>query len=174
MRAFSQRDKRWKDLRIGKTVLTMEHFGCLIVSLAMLNDQDPDEVLAMLNRSNAFNDKGMLYSDIAAKTLGFRYRGKSKKAPKYPCVAETDHYAHLHTPSHFFIWQPNGLIIDPLDGFEKNNPYNIVSYRLFKKKPAEELPREITMQTPSYTVTTIKEPTLLERIISWLTNLIKR
>jgi hypothetical protein len=48
-----------------------------------------------------------------------------------PTIAETNHFSGQGFPQHFFVSLPNGQIIDPLDGQQKVNPYNIVSYRQF-------------------------------------------
>jgi len=170
MRNWCQKDGRWKDLKIGNTDLTMENYGCLITSLAILDGRTPKEILEILNRSSAFNDKGMLYSDIASKALGFSYKGKHKESPKYECVAETNHWAYLRIPQHFFVWNPDGTIVDPLDGQMKTNNYEVVSYRLFKKKSPNELPKKPVkvIEKPSLTVTIEKPPTLLQRIKAWI------
>jgi hypothetical protein len=66
------------------------------------------------------------------------------------------------------------LIIDPLDGTEKKNPYKIVSYRLFSvpeiikdlypARPDEvEEPEHIFLAKPE-----IKEKTLFDIVLSFL------
>lgn len=136
---FSQKDERWKKLKINKTNLTLETHGCFICALSSLLDQTPDITLEALNNANSFNSDGFLLSDVAAKSLGLKYMGKSKTKPTfYPTIAETDHYKDKGYPQHFFTVVDKSRISDPLDGCEKDNPYKIVSYRLFKTKVKPE------------------------------------
>jgi hypothetical protein len=64
--------------------------------------------------------------------------------PGITCIAETNHYAPS-VPQHFYILLEDGNILDPLDlnPRPKKNPYNIVSYRVFKTtKESSEVPEE--------------------------------
>jgi len=134
---FSQNDKRWAHLTLGRTKLTMGEYGCFVVSVAMLDGRAPDLILNILNKNDCFNYKGMLLSDKAARFLGLKYKGKSKLCQEEPCIVETNHFTHIGIPQHFFVWLGGGYIHDPLDGLYKLNPYHIVNYRLFREKPKE-------------------------------------
>lgn len=135
MKNYSQKDKRWAKLLIGSTNLSMKYFGCFVVALSIIDGRTPAEVLNILNRNNAFNSNGMLISEVAAKALGLSYDGYTTQPQKMDCIAETDHFKKDGFEQHFFVLLKSGKIIDPLDGRTKDNPYNIVSYRLFSKKP---------------------------------------
>lgn len=182
MQAYSQVDKRWGNLTIGTTKMTMKAAGCFVVALAILGGRTPDVILDILNRSNAFNKEGMLYSDIAAKVLGMSYKGKITSKPTEPCVCETDHFAYLGIKQHFFIWlNDDNYIIDPLDGLKKLNPYHVVSYRLFqpKNKPItgeldskpQEKVADATSVTPVANKTILQQ--IMEKIWLFLKNLLK-
>jgi hypothetical protein len=154
---YNQKDKRWKDLKISKTDLTLGEYGCFVVALAMLDGRTPDIILDILNRNQCFNHKGMLLSDLAAKALGLKYKGKKNDNPNIVCIAETNHYANLGIPQHFFVWLGDGRIIDPLDGLIKLNPYHIVSFRMFEKKIIE----------PTKEIKAVKKPIIQKGIIKW-------
>jgi hypothetical protein len=139
MEKYCQKDKRWADLTIGKTNLTMAKFGCLVTAISILDSRTPDVALKILNDGNAFTDNGLLIWDKAADLLGFNYYGVmgSESRIPYPCIAETHKFAPKY-PQHFFVYEgfdnhgPD-RIIDPLDGKEKANLYPIATFRLFTK-----------------------------------------
>lgn len=140
MQNYSQYDEKWKDIIISKGV-TISSGGCLVVSLSILHDITPDKMLTLLKHGNCFDEQGKLYCDRIAATLGYHYRkidcSLSKEIPTIPCVAETNKYKKLGNPQHFFVWfGKDNMIIDPKGGIEKQNPYNIVSYRIFEKPTA--------------------------------------
>ena len=122
--------------KLGVCGETIASAGCFLVSLSMLAEIDPSEVNIMLQTGGALTGKcrDMMDSTRAAAILDLEYNGVSKQAPNHPCIAETDHWASKGIPQHFFVYLPSGRIIDPLQGFESNNNYNIVSFRLFKPK----------------------------------------
>jgi len=157
MKNWSMKDKRWGEMKIGNTQLKLKDYGCLVVSLSMLADRFPDNVLDILNRNNCFDKNGLLISDLAAKILGLEYLGKGFTLPDHPCIAETNHFAPK-IPQHFFVWLGDSKIIDPLDGKEKINPYHIISFRLFKRK---NKPAEKKSLIP---ITVSKLPNLKERV----------
>ena len=130
MTPYSQKDPRWKDLKIGTTNLTMGSYGCYITSLAIITAVRPDLLLAYLNKNNAFDKTGALINQLAARLLQRSY--KRSITPEGLCIAETDSFKAKGYPQHFFVWlNDKQLIIDPLDGLTKTNKYHIVSYRIF-------------------------------------------
>lgn len=131
--AYSQLDNRWANKFIGNTKLTFGKFGCFLTSIAMLDGRKPPEINKILTDGKAINKDGLLYPDKAAKLLGMTYSYK-KTNDIFPCICETNHFKHLNIPQHFFIMLDKETIIDPLGGLKINNPYNIVSYRLFTKE----------------------------------------
>jgi len=145
MKPFSQKDERWKDLTIGKTNCTMGKYGCFVVALSSLMEQEPNITLEALNAGNAFDSKGLLLSDVAARVLNLRFKGKTnslnlakefcKKNGSPWVVCETDHYKEQGYDQHFFLYNiETKEAMDPLDGKVKPNSYKIVSYRLFAIK----------------------------------------
>ncbi len=132
MIVYSMKNFKWKDLTLGESKCSLENYGCYIVSLSILLEIRPDTLLKTLNRSNCFTKEGKLLNDVAAKVLGCTYE-YSKKQPEIVCIAETDHFAKKGFPQHFFVIE-NAQIIDPLDGRIKQNPYNLVSFRIWEKR----------------------------------------
>ena len=138
MFAYSQKDRKWRDLIIGGTgCLKMKDCGCYIVAISCLLELRPDKVLGILNRNNCFTFEGELINDIAAKALGCDYQYTTVN-PGVDCIGETDHWQSKGVPQHFFAIYGNSMkIIDPLNGVVKSNPYKVVSYRIFTKKEAK-------------------------------------
>jgi len=162
-----QKDPKWKDLTIGKTGLKVGDYGCFVCALSYISGLEVDLCLKILNDNDCFTEKGLLASDLAAKALCLSYGGKVLKKQKSLCIAETDHFAKKGYPQHFFAWLGTGEIVDPLDGKKKSNPYQIVSYRLFKKKAKTKVLRELkTLRSP---IVGRKSTTPLEAVLLWIT-----
>jgi hypothetical protein len=133
---YSQKDNRWANVKLGTCSDTIAKSGCKITCLASFAGITPPEANKIIPYVN-----GCLTNDqTAAKALGLEYDGKSTTRPSYECIVETDFYKSKGVPQHFFILTPEGLAVDPLDlePKPKKNPYNIVSYRLFKPLIKEE------------------------------------
>ena len=182
MNKFSMRDSRWAHMQIGETGYTLCYYGCFIVSLAMLDGRTPDEVLKELNYGNAFNKEGMLYSDVAAKILDMKYSGKTRRRQGITCIAETDHYKSHGVDQHFFVWLGKDKIIDSLDGKIKDNPYHIVSYRLFRSKNGgevdgqkkEEVCKKESNEVENEVEKEIQRKTIIDLLLEYLNSIITK
>ena len=130
--SYSQIDKKWANKFIGNTNLTFKKYACFITSIAMLDGRTPLEINKILTDGKAINKDGLLFPAKAADLLGMTYSYK-KSNDVFPCICETNHYRKLGIPQHFFTMLDGIKIIDPLGGIKINNPYKIVSYRLFTK-----------------------------------------
>ena len=181
--AYSQKDKRWKRLKIEPAGLMLKKYGCYVVSIAMVLEKTPDIVLDILNKNKCFTDKGLLLNEKAAQVLDLNYFGVSKIPPKNkPCITETNYFESNGIPQHFFVYLGSAAdnlvvkIIDPLSGEEKDNPYHIVSYRLWEK-PAP-LPPDVVEKKEviigGVEVTTYKKISWLERAIAWILKILKK
>jgi len=131
MKEFCQ--KNYND-KIGTCNVTIRSHGCFLVSLCMLADIDPRQANKILREQGGYSNGCLIRSERAAELLNLNYGGRTRQKQNSVCIAETDHFKKIGIPQHFFVWLGNGRIIDPLTGQEKNNPYKIVSYRLFKPK----------------------------------------
>jgi hypothetical protein len=141
------KDPKYKDLVFGPAKLKFSEFGCFICSLSILDTRPPDIIVGVLERNNCFDANGKLLNDTAAVALGMTYQkvmwpeGPLPDYPlfEYPIICETDHFKKLGYQQHFFILMDRDTRIDPLDIGPKPEPndYNIVSFRLFKKKTEE-------------------------------------
>lgn len=154
MKPYSQRNPRWSKQKLGTCNTTLGASGCKISCYCMIYDgkiKDPKGnmvechpgILDWLATVNKLYVSGCLTVDETfCKFLGLKFNGRTTNPPKYPCIAETDHYKKKYgIKQHFFVWFPDGMILDPLDGNilnkwtpkKKPNPYHIVSYRLIIK-----------------------------------------
>lgn len=124
-------------MKVGTGDQSMAAVGCFVTALASLAHMMPDEANKKLTREGGFVYGNMLVSEKAAKILGLIYTGRSTHPPTRLCIIETNHYSPK-VPQHFAVWDPNGKVMDPLDGVFKDNPYKIVSYRLFQEKADSE------------------------------------
>lgn len=134
MNILSQEDKRWANIKIGKTNLTIGSDGCLLTCLAMMSNKTPDIVNSILTAKGAINAKGQVVHIFAAKALGLKFDGiieNPKLSPTYITVMETNNYAPKY-PQHFVVWLGDGRnIIDPLRGEKVANKYPITGWRLY-------------------------------------------
>ena len=135
MRYFSQKHRDWANMTLGELPNnTMKSIGCYVTSICMLVERSPDLVLPVLNEAECFTDEGALLNEKAAQVLDMVY-SKVFENPHKRCICETNYYAKLGYPQHFFVWLNQGqFICDPLDGIIKINKYSIVSYRLWDKR----------------------------------------
>lgn len=160
MTPYSQADSRWGGHFLGNSRLTIKGYGCVITSLGMMVNKNPDEVNAILKRGNAFpagnprngNEGSVVIWQPAARLLGMSYDASNTRPVRTPCLALTDHFARTGYPTHFFVYLGNGRILDPLDGKEKpQGTYRIIGYRNLSPKEnvfmTEEQVRNMMFQT---------------------------
>lgn len=128
MKNYSQKSEPWGSREIVKGV-PMSKYGCVVTSIACLIERDPGEILSILQSAQAFTVDGKLIWDKAAKAIGgLAFDGYTDK-PNFPCIGITDHFMKDYGVQHFFVWMnEGGMIIDPLDGLTKVNPYHIERY----------------------------------------------
>jgi len=126
MKPLSQRDKRWKNIKLGwSNNTTIGSHGCLITSLAMLWDTTPDKVNEWLKNNNGYANLNLV---VWTKISGFEWRGwtydnnKVKETiKKYgACIVETDFNTNPKDGSHFVVFVGNGKLYDPWTGREKS------------------------------------------------------
>lgn len=137
---YSQRDPRWKDIKLGFGETTIGSHGCFLTSLSMMVKQTPDKVNEILKKAGAFN-KDLIISERAAEALGLGYDGRDyniNNMPKYsPSIKEVDMSPAPGKQQHFVLRVIEGkqvYTIDPWDGKKKGrNAYQFVSYRRFIK-----------------------------------------
>lgn len=158
---FSQHDPAFDRYVLGKTRLTIHGWGCYVVSLANLYQVHPLDILKI---PGAVNSDGLVVSEIAAAHFGGKF---TKVDPTQPptgwCIAQTNAFAHLGYPTHFFCVNPQlQLQVDPLDfpaKYEKLT-YPIVNYRVFTNT---KLDHSIPQKSP---VLTFRLKRLLERLLA--------
>lgn len=140
---LSQRDPRWRDVKLGFSNLTIGGYGCFLTCLAWMVGKTPDVVNDILRKANAFGgaDRSLIISDRAAIALGLGYFGieydVNKEPDWFPNIKEVDMSPAPGKQQHFVVRIKDGgkkFILDPWDGKQKAvGFYPFVSYRKFKK-----------------------------------------
>lgn len=143
LQLLSQRDPRWRDVRLGFSQLTIGGYGCFLTCLAILTGKTPIEVNDILRAANAFGgpDRSLIISERAAIALGLDYSGIeydiNKEPDWFPNIKEVDMSPAPGKQQHFVVRIKDGakkFILDPWDGKQKAiSAYPFVSYRRFKK-----------------------------------------
>jgi hypothetical protein len=124
--------------KLGSRNTTIKANGCFLVSLSnlinylKLSIMNPLELNEFLLLKGGYVNGCLMNAPKVASLLGMTYV-KTNQNPETLCVAETDHYKSKGVPQHFFLVRKDGRIVDPLDEKPnwKNNPYKIVSWRVF-------------------------------------------
>ena len=156
MEKYTQRNPKYKYVKLGTCNTTLWNDGCFVCSLSMLtNKYNPEEVNLLLRNNGGYSNGCMVNSKKAAEILELEYKGITKSKSESICIAETNHFASKGVPQHFFVFAPKGtvndvcdMILDPLDNpcYWRENKYNIVSYRLFaENKPDTEFEDAFTL-----------------------------
>jgi hypothetical protein len=139
MELYSQKDPKYRNLKVGFGTQTIGQVGCFLCSLSMISEIEPPEANERLKKNGGYSGN-LIKSAEAAKALGLEYGGRVSNNNKFPCIMETNHYKSKGVPQHFVVMTDATHILDPLDYpvKEKKNKYNIISYRLFKQKNMEK------------------------------------
>ena len=125
MKPLSQRDNRWKYIKLGWSNDTnIGSHGCLITCLSMLWDTTPDKVNEWLKNNNGYVNLNLVNWE---KVPGFKWRGWSynnaevlETIDKYgSCIVEVDFNTNPEDGSHFVVFTGNKKLNDPWDGKEK-------------------------------------------------------
>lgn len=154
MQNLSQRDSRWKDIKIGKSNSTIGSYGCVLTCLSMLADTTPDVVNAFLTAVDGFlvdriiwkklnetklgltfpdNGRQYTYNDVAVRDAINLYQG---------CLVEVDFDGVIATPSdrHWVLYIGNHQLIDPWDGkIKPTSSYPLVKgYAIIEKNNEQD------------------------------------
>ena len=134
---YSMKDKRWASAKLGgiSSLITLGNDGCYITSISIIDGRTPFEINNILTQKKCFTADAELLNDAAAKALGYTYKFLATNPNTYPIICETNHYAKLGYPKHFFVMIDPANRLDPLDLMVKPEPnnYNIVSCRVWLK-----------------------------------------
>lgn len=128
IKTLSQRDPRWRDIKLGFGSTTIGDYGCTCTSLAMLAGLTPIEVNNRLKSVNGYAGKNknlIIWSKIneAIPWLEFEWRGygyeperiKSAQEKNGICLVEVDFDGIVSTPNdrHWVAYKGNKKISDP-------------------------------------------------------------
>ena len=143
---LSQRDERWKDIKLGtSTNTTIGSHGCTITCLTMLANHfgysfTPQEVNDRLKSVNGFAQTNLIiWSKIqeAIPGLVFEWRGyeydNEKVTDNIPCMIEVDG-SRIGGTKHWVLYSGNQQMADPwfgnikATGYYKATGYAIIKY----------------------------------------------
>jgi len=142
MENLSQRDTRWKDIKIGNSSSSIGAYGCTLTALAILAGTTPDVVNAYLSAVNGFLVDRIIWTKLNETKLGlsfpdngrqYSYNDEAvrKAIELYKgCLVEVDFDGVIATPNdrHWVLFIGDHKLIDPWDGKIKDTS----SYPLLK------------------------------------------
>jgi hypothetical protein len=140
MEILSQRDNRWKSVKLGFSDKTIGGYGCTITCLAMLSGLNPDEVNERMKSVNGFANKNLVIwkkIDEAIPWLKFEWRGweydNEKVKANVPCLVEVDG-KRIGAKKHWVLYIGNKQMLDPWYGNQKaTSYYPPTGYAIVKK-----------------------------------------
>jgi len=139
MRTLSQRDDRWKNIKLGTSNVTIGSHGCTITCIAMLADTTPDVVNTRFLSVNGYADGNLVIwdkikealPDMYCQKIGWTY-DNSDVSKNLPCLVEVDG-TPIGAPRHWVIYIGNQKLLDPWTGKEEpTSKYKPISYRIIK------------------------------------------
>lgn len=131
---LSQQDNKWKNHRLGTGNNTIGSHGCAITCLSMMAGVTPDYTNNLLRDNKGYYNKDLVIWQTASQLLGLEYNSRTDKQVYTPTIMRV---FSRTIPMHFVIWMGGDLIIDPLDGREKQyrtSGYTFHSWRNVKLK----------------------------------------
>lgn len=149
MENLSQRDARWKDIKIGNSSSTIGAYGCTITAIAMLAGTTPDVVNAFLTAVGGFSVDRIIWSKLNETKLGLTFPDMGRQyvyndvavreaiEKNGGCLVEVDYDGVVATPSdrHWVLYIGNHQLIDPWTGTIKpTSSYPLVKgYAIIEK-----------------------------------------
>ena len=146
--------KSYPNTKLGTCSDTIAQSGCFMTSFCnLLHELGIAEIDPIVFNKKAFPNGGcMANAGSWANLYNLQYLKSAIKPSLAPaCIAETDHWKSVGVPQHFFLWRPDGKIVDPLDAkpdWKENTKYGIVSYRLFAPKIPIKTEQTPKIETP--------------------------
>jgi flagellar biosynthesis chaperone FliJ len=130
MENLSQRDARWKDIKIGNSTSSIGSYGCTLVCLSMLAGTTPDVVNAFLTAVDGFLVDRIIWAKINETKLGLHFPDMGRQYSYNDvavreaiernggCLVEVDYDGVVATPSdrHWVLYIGNHQLIDPWTG----------------------------------------------------------
>lgn len=157
---YSQTDPQWANLAIGETSILMKTDGCLVTALASVSGYTPAEVLEKID----FDGAQVSWKGLENIGLELVYKEKSSDLGKIKdyinqfgfCIVRVDYDGSTKTNSdtHFVVYLPGDVLMDPLDGFIKPiSTYPVITgIRAVKKLGTATVPvrQEATIMMDPY------------------------
>lgn len=167
MQTLSQRDPRWKDIKLGTSkTTTIGSHGCTITCVAMLAGLTPDEVNSRLLKVNGYaNTNLIIWQKIqqAIPWLKWEWRGyqyeNAKVAANLPCLVEVDG-KRIGASRHWVLYVGNQKMYDPWYGNEKSTSYYPPTGYSIIKKVGENPGGDMGELPPNY-------PDIIHNSVQW-------
>ena len=162
--------KSYPNTKLGTCSDSISQSGCFMTSFCnLLHELGIAEIDPIAFNKKAFPNGGcMANATNWASLYNLQYLKSTIKPSLAPaCIAETDHWKSVGVPQHFFLWRPDGKIVDPLDtkpDWKENTKYGIVSYRLFALKNPPKTEQTPKIETPTPTPAPVVQDTKIEMI----------
>lgn len=154
MTPLSQRDSRWKDIKIGNSTSSIGNFGCTLTCIAMLSGTTPDVVNAFLTAVGGFLVDRIIWSKLNETKLGLTFPDMGRQyvyndvavreaiEKNGGCLVEVDYDGVVSTPSdrHWVLYIGNHNLIDPWTGTIKpTSSYPLVKgYAIIEKNNEQD------------------------------------
>ena len=140
IKQLSQRDRRWKNIKVGIGNLTIGQAGCAITCLAMLSGTTPIVVNNELKRVKGYAYTNLVIWTKLIKTIlklkfikrVYKYNNAEVKK-NLPCLVEVN-AAKIGAVRHWVLFIGGYKMIDPWTGkIESTKKYPLTGYSIIKK-----------------------------------------
>src|SRR3990167_1070359 len=144
---LSQRDSRWKNITLGKSLSTIGDYGCTITCLSMVLGINPDVFNEKFKAVSGYDVDKVIWSrvSLAFPELKHIERSKTYNNEKVKaaierngfCLVEVDFDGKISSPAdmHWVVYLGNQRMLDPWTGVEKATSYYplVKGYSIFDK-----------------------------------------
>jgi hypothetical protein len=119
---LSQRDIRWKNIKLGFSNLTIGSSGCLITDLAMIADTTPNIVNQRLKAVNGFSGALVVWNKIQSAFPQLKFIWRSKVYDNNAVLSQIKRNGFCLVEcrtlfgKHWVVCIGNRQMIDPYDG----------------------------------------------------------
>jgi hypothetical protein len=144
MTPLSQRDERWKDIKLGFGNTTIGGYGCVITCISMIAGLTPDDVNERLKNANGYDTKSVNKNLIIWEKINevipnlkfikrVRAYNNEDVRENLPCLVEVDG-SRIGAETHWVLYLGNQQMADPWYGNVKStNYYAPKGYAVIKK-----------------------------------------
>jgi len=150
---LSQRDLRWKDIKLGTSDLNIGNAGCTISALASILESTPDVVNQRLIDGKGYSNKNLvtwskltsIFPQIkeARRVVGYN---NTEVLANIPCLVEVDG-SPIGAPKHWVVYIGNKQLMDPWIGnIRETGFYRPTGYAIIKISEESSSSMDIRLQ----------------------------